>query len=236
LAVEAASQAGIIVVAAAGNIGIDPDTGTPGYGGITSPGGAPSVITVGSVDTAGTVSRGDDVVGPYSSRGPTWYDALAKPDVVAPGHHLEARGNQYSTLYNLLAGQYPQLLEYTDPRVQYAPYYVLTGTSMASAVTSGVVALMVEANQQAHPNSPLTPNAAKAVLQFTAVPLTTIDPVTKQQYDILTQGAGQVNAAGAIALGGAGGPANPAAAFPGSPQWDSTIGGGPRAPGQMLYS
>jgi subtilisin family serine protease len=45
-AVERASRAGIIVVAAAGNMGKNPTTGQPGYAGITSPGNAPSAITV----------------------------------------------------------------------------------------------------------------------------------------------------------------------------------------------
>src|SRR5207248_4360984 len=49
-AVERASRAGVIVVAAAGNYGKNPTTGTPGYAGITSPGNAPSAITVGAVN------------------------------------------------------------------------------------------------------------------------------------------------------------------------------------------
>ena len=49
-AVERASDAGIVVLAAAGNLGVNPTTGLPGYAGITSPGNAPSAITVGSGD------------------------------------------------------------------------------------------------------------------------------------------------------------------------------------------
>ncbi len=37
---------------------------------------------------------------------------------------------------------------------------------MAAAVTSGVVALMVQANHEAH-EAPLTPNAVKAILEYT---------------------------------------------------------------------
>ena len=55
-AVEAASRAGIVVVASAGNFGVDPATGQVGYAGITSPGDAPSAITVGAVDINGTAS------------------------------------------------------------------------------------------------------------------------------------------------------------------------------------
>src|SRR6185312_9230090 len=54
-AVERATRAGIVVVAAAGNYGKNPDTGEFGYGGITSPGNAPSAITVGAVRTEDTV-------------------------------------------------------------------------------------------------------------------------------------------------------------------------------------
>jgi serine protease AprX len=66
-AVENASRAGIIVVAAAGNHGMDSTTGESGYAGITSPGNAPSAITVGAVNTQETVTRSDDRVAPYSS-------------------------------------------------------------------------------------------------------------------------------------------------------------------------
>ena len=59
-AVERASKAGIIVLAAAGNNGVNPTTGQPGYAGINSPGNAPSAITVGAVSTSNTVTRKDD--------------------------------------------------------------------------------------------------------------------------------------------------------------------------------
>src|SRR5581483_7873949 len=55
-AVMRAYQAGIIVVAAAGNAGKLPD-GTPVLGGIASPGNSPFAITVGAINTFGTVDR-----------------------------------------------------------------------------------------------------------------------------------------------------------------------------------
>ena len=35
-------------------------------------------------------ARDDDVVAPFSSRGPTWFDGFAKPDILAPGQALVA--------------------------------------------------------------------------------------------------------------------------------------------------
>jgi len=97
-AVEAAVRSGIVVVVSAGNHGSNPDTGQVGYGGITSPGNAPSAITVGATNTSGTLNRADDFVAPYSSRGPSWIDGYAKPDLVAPGHRIVADIDNKATL------------------------------------------------------------------------------------------------------------------------------------------
>src|ERR1051326_2962661 len=69
-AVEAAVRAGIVVVTAAGNFGQN-SNGQVGYAGITVPGNAPSALTVGAFEDQGTIGRGDDIVAPYSGRGPT---------------------------------------------------------------------------------------------------------------------------------------------------------------------
>ena len=69
-AVEDATRAGIVVVAAAGNHGMNQETGEIGYAGITSPGNAPSAITVGALDMHDTADRSDDTVAPYSSVAP----------------------------------------------------------------------------------------------------------------------------------------------------------------------
>jgi subtilisin family serine protease len=98
LAVRGLVDAGVVVVAAAGNEGRD-GQGTKIYGQIHSPGIDPSVITVGAANTFGTDARNDDGVTTYSSRGPTrsfWtdsfgakhYDNLVKPDLVAPGNKI----------------------------------------------------------------------------------------------------------------------------------------------------
>ena len=69
---------------------------------------------------------------------------------------------------------------------------------MAAGVASGVVALMVQQHEDAFKYRrvrPLSANLVKAMLQFSALPLA--------RADRLTQGTGQINAAGALALAGA---------------------------------
>ena len=208
-AVEAAVRTGLIVVTAAGNFGTNPDTGVVGYGGITSPGNAPSAITVGAANGAGTDGRRDDRVAGFSSRGPTWYNGLAKPDVVAPGTNLVSSNVDGSTL----AGLYPSRVV----REGGAKFLKLSGSSMAAAVVSGLAAVMIEANtsgayqrwqevqsqlkkptRTSYPGAPsLHAGALKAQLQFSATPLR---DGSGAFYDALTQGTGEVNGAGAVLL------------------------------------
>ena len=82
-AVERAVAAGLVVVAAAGNHGQTAD-GKTIIGAITTPGDDPAVITVGAIDAHATPVRSDDTVAKYSSRGPTAFDLVMKPDLVAP--------------------------------------------------------------------------------------------------------------------------------------------------------
>src|SRR5262249_18593283 len=163
-------------------------TGLPGYAGILSPGNAPSAITVGALDTKNTETPVDDTIPTYSSRGPTFYNALAKPDLVAPGQNLIADAAPGSTLFT----QYPDRQVTTGPAGP-ARYFRLSGTSMSAAVTSGVIALMIEAARDA--DRSLRPNLIKAILEYTALPL--------PQYDALTQGRGALDPDGAIRLVGA---------------------------------
>jgi serine protease AprX len=151
IAVERAAEAGIVVVASAGNYGVT-STGVPVLGGITSPGNSPAALTVGAVDTNGTADRSDDRVAPYSSRGPTRFDFAVKPDVVAPGTRivsLEANGSY-------LASTYPQ---WHVAGTGTNGYFRLSGTSMATGVVSGGVALLLNAEPS------LTPAQVKVVLQ-----------------------------------------------------------------------
>jgi serine protease AprX len=150
-AVERAWAAGMTVVVAASNNGPNPRT-------ITKPADDPWVVTVGATDDRGTATLGDDQLPDFSGRGPTAH-GVAKPDVVAPGAHvisLRAPGSTIDTRY---------------------PYYVDgsyrrgSGTSMATGVVSGVVALML----QAQPN--LTPDRVKYALAATARDAASSDPM-----------------------------------------------------------
>ena len=187
--VEKAAEAGLIVVASAGNYGENDKTGKVGYTGVTSPGNAPSAITVGATETSNTITRVDDGVAPYSSRGPTWLDAFAKPDVVAPGHHLVSETDVSSTLFKQLAS--------SRRIVNGQSFLELSGSSMAAAVTTGVAALIVDAHNRADyfGARALAPNAVKAILEYSAIPLT--------GFDHLSQGTGEINSSGAIALASA---------------------------------
>ena len=174
-------DAGVVVVAASGNLGRTP-TGLDAYGGVTAPGNAPWVLTVGASSHMGSVARADDQMAVFSSRGPTAGDHGAKPDLVAPGVGIESLSNPDSAFYTTFASY---LLAGSKP-TSYMPYLSLSGTSMAAPVVTGTVALMLQANPA------LTPNAVKAILQYTAQ----VDP----DYDPLTQGAGFLDAASAVQL------------------------------------
>src|SRR5688572_24921002 len=101
VAAQRAVQAGIVVVASAGNLGQN-SYGQEQFGGVTAPGNAPWVLTVGASNHRGTASRSDDTIAEFSSRGPTWFDFTAKPDLVAPGVGIESLADGHSTLYGLL--------------------------------------------------------------------------------------------------------------------------------------
>ena len=115
LAAKRAVDAGIVVVAAAGNLGKN-KLGQSQYGGITAPGNAPWVITVGAYSHEGTLRRNDDVMAAYSSRGPAAVDFEAKPDLVAPGTGVVSLSDPASLFYstksaNLLDGTRPTVLQ-----------------------------------------------------------------------------------------------------------------------------
>jgi serine protease AprX len=178
-AVERASAAGIVVVCSAGNLGKDFNTGQTIIGAINSPGNAPSVITVGALNTHGTPQRSDDEIASYSSRGPTYLDGLIKPDLVAPGNKivsLEAKGST-------LAKDHPEW--HVSGQGNHA-YISFSGTSQASAVVAGAAAVLLQANPK------LTPVQVKFALQSTASAM--------PDAGLIAAGAGSLNVAAAVQM------------------------------------
>jgi serine protease AprX len=161
---------GVVVVASAGNAGSSADA-------ISVPGNDPYVITVGATNDKGTTKFEDDYVQWWSSRGPTRYDSLQKPDLVAGGTRVVSLRVPGSYLERRLGLS----------RVVDTHYFRLSGSSMAAPVVSGVAALVLAANPT------LTPNQVKYVLKATA---------RRYPYagDANTQGAGQVDANAAVQM------------------------------------
>ena len=188
-AVESAWKAGIIVVVAAGNNGRDNSMGTHGFATIGAPANDPAVITVGATRTKDTETRVDDAIASYSSKGPTLVDHLVKPDLVAPGNRLVSLRVAGSTLDT----NYPQFE--VAPSSGTAQYFRLSGTSMATPLVSGAVALMLQQNPA------LTPDQVKARLMKTAWKgfnqyTSSVDDfgnTYSNQYDIFTYGAGYLD-------------------------------------------
>jgi serine protease AprX len=120
----------------------------------------------------GTTGRSDDVVTSYSSRGPTEYDFVVKPDVAAPGNKivsLEANNSYLSTHYPTLhkAGAGTNA------------YMQLSGTSMATPMVSGAVALLLQG----------TPSMVPAQVKFSLQIGATYMP----DAGLIGAGAGSVN-------------------------------------------
>jgi serine protease AprX len=159
-AVEAAWNDGIVVVTSAGNAG-------PFNGTITSPGDDPLVITVGALDDNGTAGSADDTMTPFSSVGPTSPDGWFKPDLVASGRSVVSLAAPGSTIDT----------DYPTARIGTGNF-VGSGTSFSAAITSGAVALMLEAN----PN--LDPDQVKARLLATATPGPTGNPFVDGHGDL----------------------------------------------------
>lgn len=139
-AVQRAVEAGLTVVVAAGN------EGKQGPQSISTPGIAPNAITVGGVDDHGTPDPSDDTLYRRSSQGPTAFDHLVKPDVMAPAVSIYSTRSPGSQM--------------DDPAFPHhgSDYVAMMGTSMATPAVAGLVALL----KQARPD--LSPADLKAIL------------------------------------------------------------------------
>ncbi len=204
LAAKRVADAGVVVVTAAGNIGRNA-AGEQVYGGVTAPGNAPWVLTVGASSTNGSLTRDDDSIATFSSRGPTYLDWSAKPDLVASGVGSISLSTPNSTFYATKT----QLLVNGFVGGSERAYLTLSGTSMAAPVVAGTVALMLQANPS------LTPNAVKGILQYTAE--------QHAGHNALTQGAGFLNTIGAVRLASFFAVAQPGSAYPLQSAWSKQI-------------
>ncbi|GAA6205910.1 S8 family peptidase [Thalassotalea sp. SU-HH00458] len=167
VAVMKAWQAGIVVVASAGNKGPEPMS-------VGVPGNVPYIITVGAMTDSYTETYfEDDQLASFSSAGPT-VESFIKPEIVAPGGHLSGLMSFDAKIVN----DHP---DFHDG----GRYFEMSGTSQAAAVISGVVALMLDKDPL------LTPDDVKCRIMATARLAT--DASGQLAYSVFQQGAGVVN-------------------------------------------
>ena len=139
-AAEVAWRNGIVVVASAGNEGLKTTS-------LADPAYNPTILAVGASDDNNTVSLDDDTIPSFAQHG----NGTRKVDVVAPGSHvlgLKVPGSFVDT--SVTTGK-------VGTRFQRG-----SGTSEATAVVSGVAALLL----QKFPTA--TPDQIKAILTSTA--------------------------------------------------------------------
>ncbi len=175
-AAQRAVDAGIVVVAAAGNQGKAAD-GRRVFGAVGVPANSPAVIGVGATNTKGTAMPSDDVMATYSSFGPTYIDGVPKPDLVAPGNRIVTA----AALGSFMVSTYPERVIAGQGNQIYAE---MSGTSMSAPVVAGAAAVLLEAAPS------LTPLEVKLALQLTSSRV--------KGAGVVEAGAGSVNVAAAI--------------------------------------
>jgi serine protease AprX len=154
-AVEQAWNSGIVVVTSSGNDG----NAVP----LRNPASHPSIIAVGAVDTRGTKATADDRVLPFSNCGTDRTVDLVAPGksvlgLRVPGSFVDSHNGSAAVQNRLFRG---------------------SGTSQASAIVTGAVALIIDQRPD------ITPDEVKALLQESASPL--------RKVSAACQGAGLID-------------------------------------------
>ena len=137
---------GVVVVAAAGNKTEDTDFDPI----MAAPANDPFIITVGATNEKGDSYRGNDVIAAFSSYAET-LDFYIKPDIHAPGKDI----------ISVLASSSWWRNDYPDRFIK-GGYFRISGTSMATPMVAGTIALLL----QDEPD--LTPDQVKYRLMETA--------------------------------------------------------------------
>jgi serine protease AprX len=146
-AVEQAWDAGIVVVAAAGNSGYQAKGSSPA---LANPAFDKRIIAVGASNSNGTATMADDTVPDFSAAAKT--GSARAPDFVAPGVHIQGlrvRGSYIDT--------------HGDGKGILGDRYMRgSGTSESAAIASGAAALILDKYPHA------TPDQVKRLLRTTA--------------------------------------------------------------------
>jgi serine protease AprX len=137
---------GVVVVASAGNYGVNGQKTTVR----TSPANDPFVITVGAADVGSSSGLWDDSMAPWSAYGYT-ADGFRKPDLAASGRYMVGPVPSGSTLASERPGN-----------VVSTGYMRLSGTSFSAPVVAGAAAQLIAR----HPD--WTPDRVKGALLATA--------------------------------------------------------------------
>ncbi|MBA4695663.1 MAG: S8 family serine peptidase [Candidatus Poseidoniales archaeon] len=160
-----ATLAGVTVSVAAGNDGPDND-------GLSGMGSSSLSITVGATDDMNTIDRDDDDIASYSSRGPRRDNGdndptnEMKPDVTAPGTNIvQAEACVTSGGCNNFLGGDASQNGYTGRG---------SGTSYATPAVTGIIALMMEVNDE------INPLVIREILRSTA---TRMGPASQPEHD-----------------------------------------------------
>ena len=162
---DEATLAGVTVSVAAGNDGPDND-------GLSGMGSSSLSITVGATNDLNTIDREDDEIASYSSRGPRRDNGNSnpidemKPDVTAPGTNIiQAEACVTSGGCNNFLGGDASQNGYTGRG---------SGTSYATPAVTGIIALMMEVNDE------INPLVIREILRSTA---TRMGEATQPEHD-----------------------------------------------------